>query len=165
MTPYWKDVINLIDILAYMTKDSDPDGLELHFTIHTKTIKAKKATILTDQLRRMTPDGKSDISQRLGTILQDYQQKLAYQNQNKSRRTSLLSRKSKTVRPLNIYILTDGIWQDRTDAKPPIQMIVNKLIDLQLLRQQIGISFIRFGKSEVGLERLKELDSRLGLKL
>lgn len=163
MERHWEKLRTLVGILAYMTKDADPDGLELYFTISPRKLKSKKATHFVDQLAITRPHGLSDISMRLSSILQEYQQKLAFQTQPKTRWT--LSTKQKYVRPLNVYVLTDGVWQDLSDASPPIRSLVQKLVELQLGKHQVGITFIRFGDSDVGGQRLEKLDSGLGLDL
>lgn len=151
----WPSVTNLIDILAYLVKPYDTNGMELLYTISSSPpLKSKDSTTLVRSIERMTPEGKSDISQKLTLILTQYQSAL---HQAFGAGHEVVSRARK-VKPLSIYILTDGIWQPHCDAQTPIRNIVQKLVQLNLDKKQVGIQFISFGNDRVGLQRLKELD-------
>lgn len=89
---------------------------------------------------------KTNISIRLGLVLETYRQKLL------SRNYPLLER------PMNIYILTDGIWADGGDAETPITQMVEDLKRLGFRRRQVGIQFISFGNDSNALRRLELLD-------
>ena len=152
----------LLRILAYLTKHSDPDGLELYFMIDPQDVKSKHSKPLVDRLDYKKFEGTSDIQHRLGSILQGYSDKL----QDPSRAKTFWGRpKTRSANKLSIYVLTNGVWETHSDAKPPIRALVNNLLELQLVNKQVGISFIRFGSDPVGKDRLEELDSGLGLGL
>lgn len=162
MQDHWAEVQTLFSLLAYMVKDSDPDGIELYFTILPSKYREKHVTNLLKRVKERFPYGDSDVKSRLWTILQDYQTKLHHQNAPKSiwgKHTA-----PKPPRPLNLYILTDGVWQPDCDASMPIQYLVEKLEELKLPDGQVGIEFISFGNDKTGLERMERLDSELNLK-
>lgn len=51
----------LLGLLAYTVKDSNPDGIELYFTIYSDEYKAKTSTKLSDKLEKKSPGGTSNI--------------------------------------------------------------------------------------------------------
>ncbi|KAL2050253.1 hypothetical protein ABVK25_009480 [Lepraria finkii] len=58
---HWKEVNELLGLLAYTVKDSNPDGIELYFTIYSDEYKAKTSTKLSDKLEKKSPGGTSNI--------------------------------------------------------------------------------------------------------
>ena len=159
MGPYWQTVKNLVGVLAYMVKDCDPDGIELFYTISSdRPIKSTKSTVLMASLNNTTPSGISDIGIRLSSILNQYKAKL---HRTYGAGTSRTSFSRKDVRPLNLYVLTDGVWQPECDAEAPIKELVKKLLELGMDKKKVGIQFIRFGNDAVGRSRLDHLDSDL----
>lgn len=164
MRDHWKEVQELFGVLAYMVKDSDPDGIELYFTISLDKHQEKHSTKLLEVIRKKKPKGSSDMKIRLGGILQEYQSKLRGQ----STQTTIwkpLSRGPKPVRRLNVYVFTDGVWQPECDTEETIKFLVQTLVKLQVVREQVGIQFIRFGDNPEGIRRLNRLDSGLNLPM
>ena len=159
MRPYWQTVKNLVGTLAYIVKDCDPDGIELYYTISSdKLIKSTKSSVLIDSLNSTTPSGISDIGIRLSSILNQYKAKL---HRTYGAGTSRTSFSRKDIRPLNLYVLTDGVWQPECDAEAPIKELVKKLLELGMDKKKVGIQFISFGDDHLGLRRLDHLDSKL----
>jgi hypothetical protein len=157
MAPHWKSLTKVVETLSYILKDVDPNGLDLSFTISTDALKkTKKTSKLVDMVKSRSKHlkGTTDMNLRLTEILDAYQTEL-------EKPKSFLR---KLVLPLNLYILTDGIWEPNCDAAEPIKNLVNKLNRLDKGRVQVGIQFISFGENAAALERLDILDSRLGLK-
>jgi hypothetical protein len=66
---------------------------------------------------------------------------------------------------MNIYVLTDGCWENACTGENQIRNLVDELVKLKLTKDQVGIQFIRFGNDQRGLERLSYLDSGLGAGL
>jgi hypothetical protein len=165
MEPHWDNMIDLFAVLAWMIKDADPDGMELYFTMSDRTpIKAKDTTPLVAALRSKSQVGTADINLSLSHILDGYKTKLHEQKSHRSFwRTARKS--SKDVKPMNLYVFTDGRWEAPADAATPIRNLVRKLEDLGLQRSQVGIQFISFGNDPEGLQRLNVLDDDLGLGL
>ena len=160
MKAHWGEVIKIFGLLSYMVKRYDRDGIDLHLTMSSKTWTSKKTTKLIEILkdRKDSLSGKSDLKDRLGTMLEQYTNKLN-QSQSSPNAKKLWA---KRLRRYNIYVLTDAIWQPYCDPAPLIRTMVGTLENLKLHNAQIGIQFIRFGHDKDGIERLERLDSGLG---
>src|ERR1700722_3051835 len=117
MRPYWSDMTTLFGILAYMVKHSDPDGLDMCFTIDSKKYNSKHTKSLVNALDNKRPEGSSNITFILDSILNAYKMRLRSQ----AAQRPALSWRKKDVRPLNLYILTDGVWQPKCDVFPAIK--------------------------------------------
>jgi hypothetical protein len=157
MEPHWKWLIKVFEALTYILKDVDPNGLDLSFTICRETLKkTEKTSSLVNMVKSRSEllKGTTDMNLRLSEILDTYQTELE--------KPKTFWRKS--VLPMNLYILTDGIWEPNCDAAGPIKNLVNKLNKLHKGRVQVGIQFIRFGNNAEAIDRLNILDSGLGLK-
>jgi hypothetical protein len=157
MEPHWNSLIRVTEALTYILKNVDPNGLDLSFTICRETLtKTKKTSSLVDLVtsRSKLLKGPTDMKLRLSEILGTYQTELE--------KPKAFLRKS--VLPMNLYILTNGIWEPNCDAAGPITNLVNKLNKLHKNRVQVGIQFISFGKNAEAINRLNILDSGLGLK-
>lgn len=157
MAPHWKSLTKVFETLSYILKDVDPNGLDLSFTVSPDTLKKTKRTSKLVEMVKSHSNhlkGTTDMNLKLTEILDAYQTELEKPK----------SFFSKPVLPLNLYILTDGIWEPNCDAAKPIENLVSKLKKLDKGRIQVGIQFISFGNNAAALERLDILDSRLGLK-
>jgi len=132
MCDHWDEVITLFGVLAYIVKDSDPDGIELFFINSSEHHKARTTTNLLAHLKQKRPEGTSDIKIKLALILQNYMAKLHDEAIPRSRWSTL--RPSRAVRPLNLYIFTDGIWTPQCDVTREIKNMVEKLQELRLHR-------------------------------
>ena len=157
MEPHWKSLIRVFEALTYILKLVDPDGLDLSFTICRETLtKAKRTTSLVELVKSRSGKlkGTTDMNLRLSEILDTYQTELE--------KPKTFFRKS--VLPMNLYVLTDGIWEPNRDAAGPITNLVNKLNKLHKGRVQVGIQFISFGNDAEAIGRLNFLDSGLGLQ-
>lgn len=164
MRPHRKDVFDLFGLLGYMVKGTDPDGIELRFTMsRDRGARAKDTGPLLRTLDTAPFSGESNIRTQLGEILQDYHAKLRNQKQTRW----LFSRASspRPIRRQNIYIFTDGVWQPGCDPTDLIRKLVNGLESYSMEREQFGIQFIRFGDNAEGINRLNQLDSGLGLSM
>lgn len=159
MKKYWPELLDLFSVMAYMVKEYDKDGIELHFSRSSKHYRGKHTKPLLQWLRQREPTGFSDIKPRLSSILNGYQQKITSQ--------PLFGIKflSKSVRPLNLYVFTDGAWEDDENVERPIKQLVEALEKLPVPGDQVGIQFIRFGNNRDGKRRLQFLDSGLDLPL
>ncbi|KAL9122286.1 MAG: hypothetical protein Q9187_001163, partial [Circinaria calcarea] len=159
MKSHWADVLELFKIMAYIVKDFDKNGIELQFFKSPNHYQEKNTTPLLTSLRYRTLEGYSDVKPPLNSILYDYQKKL------NSKPLLGIKYLSKPVRPLNLYIFTDGAWLDDEDIERPIKNLVGEVEKLKFPGDQIGIQFIRFGNDRDGERRLKFLDSGLHLSL
>ena len=161
MKQQWDNVIDLFSVFAWHTKSLDSNGLEMYFTVSPREETFKDTTSAVRLLKSMSQKVPSNIDLSLGQILRKYQADLERQNERKSK-NSFWSR-DKDVKPLSLYVFTDGAWEG-CDAIEPIEAMIEKQIDLKLPRTQIGIQFIRFGDDAEGIRKLKYLDSGLRKK-
>jgi hypothetical protein len=153
MRQYWPQVLRVLEVLAYITKEKDPNKLELYFTMKAGRFSGSSSTDLVTAARpRKAKDkatGLSDLYPRIRDIFSDYKKNL--------KRKSFLGTSSR--RPMSLYILTDGNWQPPKDTEECIAQLVR---DLDVSdRYQVGIEFIRFGNDRDGRARLEHLDDGL----
>ena len=154
MAPHWTELMNLLSILIYLSKDRSPDGVELYSTLPDAHRRSRNTTSLMKTIQRMKPGGVTDISFRLGKILQEYQEKFY-----RSRFGSLLPRRPNRM---NVYVLTNGLGHsDRLAIH--IRDLTYKLQELDLPSDQVGIQFISFGTDPHGLHRLNEVNKDLDI--
>lgn len=159
MEQYWPSLKSLCLLLFEIVKDYDPDGVDFYFTVSQtqKSFRTRKA--LDAFLAKTDPQpGPCNMSNRLGQILQAYQDRL----RQRDRLTSVFHRK---VRPISIYILTDGQWELGRDPSNVIKNLVDQMGNLMINKEQVGLQFISWGDDYEVQKRLERLDSGLGTKL
>jgi hypothetical protein len=160
MRPYWDEVRLVLHVLTYMLKGCDKDGMDLYFTISTSKYNSKKSSGLLQPTQGKSLEGTSDIGSRLSSILHGYETAL---RRHETKPRSLFG--PKVMKPLNVYILTDALWQPQSDAAGPIKSMVETLKDLRSPPEQVGIQFIQFGNNPDCATKLEILDSGLGLSM
>jgi hypothetical protein len=160
MSKHWGNVQKVFETLSYIVKEVDPDGFDLWFTGPGKPLKnCQKTTapLQTVELRRQ--QGTTDITDKLNQIFEDYIEALH------KPRTGFLAKLSKPVKPLSLYVLTDGVWEKDCNPSYLVENFVGELEKLRKVKGKVGIQFISFGQDSVGLERMELLDSGLNVKL
>lgn len=104
---------------------------------------------------KVKPGGQCQMGIALNKILPNY-----YRTQM-NKRSSWSSRVEEKP-PVNIYILTDGVWSQGQECLSTVQdhitRLVNHLWETGRL-EHVGIQFIRFGDNEIGRQRLDILDN------
>ena len=165
MQKHWNEIKHLFDGLAYLIKELDPDGTELYFMISREWKRSEKTTPLLKilQSRDGHLQGTSNAVTTLARILQQYHDKLDKESRDREQRSRFNFREPKEVRPMNIYIFTNGVWQPECDVVTPIRRMVTKLELLGKPNDHVGIQFIQFGNDPDGTQRLEHLDSGLEL--
>lgn len=154
-------VRSVLHVLGYLLKECDNDGMDLYFTMSLAKYNAKTSSALLQGYRvAAVHQGTSDIGSRLSSILHEYETKL---RRHESKRTSFFG--NRTIKPLNVYVLTDAVWQSQSDAAEPITSMVQTLGDLRYPRQQVGIQFIYFGDNQDCFKKLEHLDSGLNIPM
>jgi hypothetical protein len=163
MAPHWPNVLKLLDIMAYIVKKADPDGVDVYLAIDPdgKCQRRSKNTrhlvkFASEHCPSQAPPGNgliSNISPLLDSILQKYRQ----------RNFGRFLGASKAVPKLSLYIFTDGSCCSQPGFDEPIRATVQKLHELDKSQNQIGVQFIRFGDDDDGKLTLEHLDSGLGL--
>lgn len=153
MDRHWLHVRDTFEALSYIVKECDPDGFEVEFTGSQRhKYRGRTTTSVVDRVARHTKSGHADMQRRLADILRP---KLSKLNDGQDVRNI---RSPRYARPINLYVLTDGIWAGGNNAKAPILEAIDSLQRGGFGRMKIGISFISFGNDEDGMERLRQLD-------
>jgi hypothetical protein len=162
MTNHWQELTGLVGVLAYIVKSADPDGIDMFYTISPKSVKrATDSSTLMKSVQRTRPQGISDIGIGLNSILGPYNLKLERRFGSPTVAASALE----DIRPLSLYVLTDGVWQPDSDAETPIKELVRTLLKQRKLnKKQVGIQFIRFGNNPAGIAKLEYLDDKVTIK-
>lgn len=167
------EVADYVDVLSYMVKRHDKDGIDLYYFNSSQCVEgSKNSTKLVLSVRGHKFSGVSSPENSLVKILDAYSKKIkayasgTHDDQSHSRRFHLPLGRSKAPKlpaPLSVYVLTDGVWQlgGDDDLEKTIKDLITNLRAAKCMRKQIGIQFIRFGNDPVGIERLNALD-RLG---
>ncbi|KAK5064908.1 hypothetical protein LTR84_000742 [Exophiala bonariae] len=162
MKDYWPEVAKVFKALSYLTKTVDDDRIiEAHFTVSAATHKSSKSSILLSKVqeRGLQLAATSNPETACDKILREWKNKVT---RNKFRNLVGLSKPS--MPGVTLYILTDGVWEDQSDLSSFIRDVVRFMDEYDMPRKHIGIQFIRFGNSTRGAERLRVLDSGLGLR-
>ncbi|CAI6340153.1 unnamed protein product [Periconia digitata] len=160
MDTHWNNVLDTFGALAYLVKSKDPDGIEIRYTSNpTYYDRNKDRKPLFQKLSRSTRGGNCDIGLTLGRVLKEL---------GPDGSKNLLSRlglHKSNYKPkkwgVNIYIFTDGIWQDGDGWVDRIVQAMKRLEDQGMEKGQLGIQFIQFGDNAEGTRRLKILDDEL----
>ena len=149
MREQWPQVKIAFEALSYVLKPMAPDGIELYFTNSYDTWRRHNTTELVDILEKKGLSGETDISHRLRMQLQDY-----IVNANSSLR--IASKKSKKIRPVSFYVLTNGNWKEKSDLTTALKEIADYLIDTGMVKGHLTIQFVSFGQNAEGLHRINE---------
>ena len=164
MLPHRMNAIEVVSLLGYILKGSDPNGLDVYFTQSTQIIHSSRSTDLSTAVSRAPFRGMSDMRTRLSQILQEHIAKFGTTIAPSKHWYSWKSRPPEAQRPLSFYVLTDGIWQPRSEVGPVIKALVESMRVHKLPKEHVGIQFIRFGDDSEAIARLDHLDHGLGLK-
>jgi hypothetical protein len=166
MGQYWKDVVPLIDTLAYIVKECDPNGMDIYLTVGNEKAEGKHSSRLRQFAAQRRPpqlgpdQRRCNIHHRLSDILEKYNTKLETQDRrprnNRMPWDSPL--KDGDIRIMSIYIFTDGPWWPKSDAEGPIKSLTKTLDKFKLSRDQAVIQFLKLGNDQRGRERLESLD-------
>jgi hypothetical protein len=150
MREQWPHAKTAFEALSYILKPMAPDGIELYFTVAYDTWRRHNTSELVDLLEEKGLAGDTDISYRLGLQLQDYKLK----NQPYAQRAS---KKAKKIRPMSIYILTDGNWKDKCDPIATIRDVADHLINANMESGQLTIQFVTFGQNAAALQQMNDI--------
>jgi len=164
MRDYWSDLCRLFEILGYLVKKSDGDGIDMYFTMTEKKYNSKDISGLVEILKkRKNSLGDSNINYRLANILEDYCRSL--KNEHELRGGGSRSGPADGKKPLSVYIFTNALWSPKSGLTIVIKNVVNNLIKLGYPSSQVGIEFISFGDNPETLTRLEYYASGLGLEM
>ena len=167
------EVADYVDVLSYMVKRLDKDGIDLYYFNSPHCVEgAKHSSKLSSSVRGHKFSGISSPESSLVKKLDAYSKKVKVYATGtpedqphgwKSHLTLTPSKAPKLPTPLSVYVLTDGVWQlgGHEELERTIRDLIQNLHAAKCKRDQIGIQFIRFGNNPAGIERLNALD-RLG---
>lgn len=163
---HWPQVVEAVQALGYLVKHADPDGVELFFTSRPWKPKKSGGKEITSLVRSLEehgpkrPEGPCNMESSLGPILDHVKNGLT---------KGSMFRQQTNRRGINVYILTDGIWQGGTDIRcgveEPIKNLSKMMQELGKNRTTVALQFIQLGDDVVGEERLRYLDDTLGNQL
>jgi len=158
MAQHWENVAKTFEALSYIVKEVDKNGLDLYFTISPIVKIGEKTT--TDMVtivrnHKRKDEAASDIGHKLTPLLEEYSRKLG------EKRASWKS----PIKPLSLYILTDGVWEENSSAAEAITNVIRVLEEKKKSSTQIGIQLISFGTNRANLAKLKHLDEGLELPM
>lgn len=160
MHQHWGNVQKVFEALSYVVKEVDPNGFDLWFTGPGEPLKnCQKTSAPLRAVEGRMQQGTTDITVKLTEIFDDYIEAL------KNPRTGILAMFSKPVKPLSLYVLTDGVWEKDCNPRTLVETFVGQLDSLHKGKGKVGIQFISFGQDPVGLERMDFLDSGLNVKM
>jgi len=162
MKESWTDVKRVFEALSYIVKGMSPDGTELFYTISYDAWLRRDPTELCEYLEKKPTGGQTDIKYRLNLQLQTYRAKITAA---KAAAAAALNSKSKklkdkaTLRPMSIYILTNGDWAAGNDPSNVIKEMADFLVTprINLKDSQLTIQFVSFAKSAAALKRINDL--------
>jgi hypothetical protein len=106
MKPYWLRVRKVLEVLGYLVKRADPDGMELHFTNSGETCTNRNREKLLSLFDKIKLRDQCSPSRALSDILKKC---------TKRSIASVLGLEDtildiSIINGVNIYVLTDGVW-------------------------------------------------------
>jgi hypothetical protein len=150
MEKHWSQIQKAFEVLAYLVKDADPNGMELYFTNSDASGQQKNRTKLLRLLQSVQIRGQGGLESSLSKIL------------DRCIRPGLLHPLLGRARhSVNIYVFTDGVWNGEDDTLCGIDDAIMRTAAKMTTRNSIGIQFIQFGDNETGTQRLQILDDGL----
>ncbi|KIW14937.1 hypothetical protein PV08_07724 [Exophiala spinifera] len=159
MEQHWSEVTMLTYIFTSFLKRYDKDGMELYFASSKECINEKKVTPLMSRLLGHRQRDTSDIGKCLDRLVTRYIDKIDGAQHRSYLRTA------KQPKPCCIYVLTDGIWEETSDAKSPVKRLVDTLKHHRKDPAEVGIQFIFFGNDQQARKKLEVLDDHLDLDM
>ena len=142
----------IVEVLGYVAKRKTPDGIYMFFTTSDEeVIDSKKTKTLLKCLEKAQFRGKCNMALCLDRHLSEFEKYRLLHNR-------ILSSTSyqKPDKRLNVYVLTDGLWDSRV-VEYNIKQRVRLLYTHAVPQFHVGIQFIRFGNDPIAVRRLKRL--------
>lgn len=175
---HWKDVCDTFEALSYLATEADPNGIEL-FLASNPTNKEKPSKFnpqkhLVQFLKKQStnaPVGSCNMESSLSTVFDDIKDGLKGTSNNSSSWRKRAAFFSKTTRPrgVNVYILTNGVWEGgdkiKCGVERPITTLIQQMQRFGKDRTYVALQFIQFGNDDLGKARLDYLDNELGKEL
>jgi hypothetical protein len=158
MLQYRPEIRTLVEILSYMIKDADPEGMEIYFTNSGHYVKSRHTTKLLKSIDKEEFKGSGGIIPSLQRILARSRSDLS----RHTRSSSPLINNKTPRRPLNVYVLSNGQWNDGDDVEASIRQFSHKITESYPRgSSHVGIQFIKFGADPAGQALFNRLDDGL----
>jgi hypothetical protein len=161
MAKEWANAREILEGLSHLLETADPDGMDLYFTNSAEEVHSRRPKDLLRAFDSVQKFGQSNMKNSLARISAAYHP----ENIKKRSRTARFMRpwqSKKEKHGVNIYVLTDGMWEsdsgDLCGVDEPIRVLVKKYVEVGLDTGMVGIQFISFGNDKIGLSRLNRLD-------
>ncbi|KAL5113929.1 hypothetical protein ACEQ8H_008178 [Pleosporales sp. CAS-2024a] len=147
MSSHWTQAQTVLKVLCWLVKHADRDGIELHFTNSRAHGRSKKCKELVRLFCK--PSGQGGMEAILSKILEKH---------TKRRLSDALFGRHR--RSINIYVLTDGVWEGEGETLCGVDDAIGGTIQKKemTIRHSIGLQFIQFGDNKFGTTRLEQLD-------
>ncbi|KAG4439306.1 hypothetical protein IFR05_005239 [Cadophora sp. M221] len=145
MAQYWKELIVLVGLLAYLTKSDKP--IYMLCTTNAVSVESTRSSAFVKSLNHIQPGGISDVGSMLETVLHLY-----FDAEDSS---------SRILNPLTVYIFTDGLWSRECDVVSPIRNVAPSITYRAREKSFCTVQFIRFGMNFVSDVVFGGLDSKL----
>ena len=162
----WKEAEGAIAAITPICTQYDPDGIDIMFLNHHSTFDRSggypdvtSPSAVQEIFRSVRPGGMTPVGQRLRQILFPYLRRIEKMAANTDEYGKLLD-PSLAVRPINIIVITDGVFSD--DAESVILNAARTLDRCQAIPWQIGIQFFQIGSDVEAQKYLEQLDDDLG---
>lgn len=163
MEEHKSDLEDTLHLYCYITKNIDQDGIEVGFTSDGKLTKYKHSSPVLQAFRHNTKSWSSYGFEHKFDSFTDKIMRRLERFPGLGRRRIIPPPK-----PLSIFVLTDGRWDDPdTDAngaEGSIRRLMDRIKEMGLSRTQVMIQFVSFGNAKADLARLQRLD-KLGEEL
>lgn len=167
------NVKTLSRLLCWLAKNKDEDGVDL-FYFHEPALglrNCKKSREVFENISQRTFEGNTTPTVRVQKVLNEYKANLeAYRRRLSQPHRSMVRRlnpfsssEPEPPKPLSVYVLTDGVWEDDQTlghlyVDDTIASLVKELVACGLPKNHVGVQFISFGNHRFGLQRLEALD-------
>ena len=160
MHEHWPNVRESVELLCEILFARKADNrIDVQLAMGDKNLNSSRVSHIVKYVREHPPGrgpGSADasIEYALGKVLRKFLEDL------KHRRNSSRTRFSwSNIKPLSLYILTNGSFPYQDDVGAPIRDTIKDLQQMGLLTGFIGIQFVRFGEDPEGIQRLEYLDN------
>jgi len=165
MLEYRDELCHLFEILSYLVKTPNRDGIDMYFTGDERRYNIKEVSSLVElsKKRKSFLRGLTNVAIPLEHILGKYCGALEYECEPRKPWSPKTPTESK--KPLSVYVLTNALWSKNSDPEAAIKNVVDSLTTLAYPPSQVGIQFISFGENPDTFKRLENFDSGLGLKM
>jgi hypothetical protein len=156
MAGHWPAVQATFAALSYILKPMSPDGIELFFAVAYDAWRRKNTSELCELLeKKRVVASPTDIAYRLKLQLQAYGVRVAAETAPPSLKKKDKAKKA-ALRPLSLYVLTDGAWKGGADPVPHIKAVAAQLTKAGLRdRAQVTITFVSFCDDAAALQRIQ----------